>query len=125
MTTLDSQVDHEPQPEDPENLILPARAGEDTEEERFVRMYYIKHSASDWKGHEKHAPRDDEVMGDRYDLCSNTDLVTRLRNALRRFRSVEITAQKNNAEVKVKKNSDADKIDVDEASDDNEFSEEE
>ena len=42
------------------------------------------------------------MIGDRYDLRSNTDSVKRLRNALRRFKSVKETGQKANAEAEAK-----------------------
>jgi len=64
-------------------------------------------------------------MGDRYELCSNMYLATRLRNTLRRSRLVETTGQKGNVEAKVEKNSDTDEIDVDEAAEDEDFSVEE
>ena len=72
-------------PHVPESIILPEEPEEDDVEEKFVRQYRLVDPEFDWDGHRKHAPRDDEVIGDRYEPRTDEEKISLLTTVLDRF----------------------------------------
>lgn len=130
LDAMDDQIQYDPLPDEPENLILPAKPNEDDSEESFVRKYRLNHPIFDWKGHKKHAPRDDELMGDRYAPRNDAEYIAQLKTALGRFGSFKTTNQEelDEFEESEEEEDDVDMVDVsnmlEEQSDEGETSEE-